>query len=387
MSQTYRIALLMGKDLGYCRGLLRGIHSYAAQRDRPWVFHDAPPHVDVLGPLKEWKPRGILAHVFDRQLARKLMSMRKPLVNTTSMLMSLDIPFVDVDHIQAGRLAAKHFLDREFTHFGYFGSASTNVSKERERGFRDALAEVGHSLSSCYSEYLPRPPLKTSWKKSDQRIQAWLAGLPKPVAIFASNDVPARNLATMARMLGFRIPDDIALLGVDNDEMECLLSSPPLSSVANPAEHIGYEAAGLLDRLMAGERPLKSPLWIPPQHVVTRQSTDIVAVADSEVSTALVFIRQNVARAIGVADVVDAVSAGRRDLERRFRKALGRTPLQQIHRERIETAKKYLATTNLLMPSVARRSGYATPQRFAAVFRHATGMSPQAYRRKSRREW
>jgi LacI family transcriptional regulator len=235
MAQTKRIALLMGQDVGYCRGVLRGVHSYAIQKSKAWVFHDSPPDTYAIGPLREWRPHGIIAHLFDRKIARKVLALRKPLVNTTNTLTDLGVPLVDVDHRRAGRLAAEHFLERGFKHFGYFGSAWTGFSKGREQGFREALAEAGFDLSSCYVEYLPRPPLDSSWKKIDRQIHRWLLALPKPAAVLASNDVPARALAEVCRQLGIGVPDDVALLGVDNDELECLLSHPPLSSIVNPA--------------------------------------------------------------------------------------------------------------------------------------------------------
>ena len=385
MSEVQRIALLMGQDLGYCRGVLRGVHAYVVQKRCPWVFRNAPPQADILGPLREWQPHGIIAHLFDRRFAQRVAALRKPVVNTTSTLADLKIPLVEVDHDRIGQLAAEHFLERGFKNFGYFGSGWTDFSKRRERGFCDALARVGYSVSSCYAEYLPRPPLRASWKRVDQRIQEWLVGLPKPAAVLASNDVPARDLAEISRTLGFRVPGDIILLGVDNDEVECLLSSPPLSSVVNPADRIGYEAAHLLQRLMSGELPPKGPILIAPGHVVTRQSTDIVAIDDPEVAAALVYIREHASQRIRVSDVVRELSLARRDLERRFRNRLGRTPLQEIHRVQIEAAKQHLADSDLPMSTVARLSGFSTPQRLAAVFRQATGLSPLTYRRQAHR--
>jgi LacI family transcriptional regulator len=215
-------------------------------------------------------------------------------------------------------------------------------------------------------------------------VRDWLLALPKPAAVFSSNDVPARHLAEMCRALGLLVPEEVALLGVDNDELECLLCHPPLSSVVNPAEQIGYEAARLLDRLMSGRQPPRRPIHVPPTHVVTRQSTDIVAVADPDVSQAAAFIRDHAAENIGVADVVLALSMARRRLERRFRGCLGRTILDEIQRVRVERAKHLLAETDLPIPVVANRSGFSTPQRLAAVFRRATGQSPTAYRRQVR---
>ncbi|MGW8256699.1 MAG: substrate-binding domain-containing protein, partial [Thermoguttaceae bacterium] len=379
MSETQRIAVLMGQDLGYCRGVFRGIHAYAI--DKSWVFRDGPPDMKILRPLRQWQPHGIIAHLFDGKFARRVIALHKPLVNTTNTLPRLNVPMVEVDHRQVGRLAAEHFLQRGFQHFGYFGSAWTGFSKLREAGYRQSLVQAGYSLSSCYAEYLPRPPVGASWTGVDRQVHNWLLRLPKPVGILASNDVPARHLLEMCRQLGLRVPFDIAVLGVDNDELECLLSHPPLSSVVNPAEQIGYEAAKLLDRLMSGRHAPRRPLLVSPTHIVTRQSTDIVAIADPDVSAAVAFIRDHAVEGIAVSDVVERLSIARRGLERRFRKILGRSLLEELHRVRIERAKRLLVETDMPMQLIACRSGFSTPQRLAAVFRRIAGCTPSGYRR------
>lgn len=374
----------MGQDLGYCRGVLRGIHAYAAHHTN-WVFRDAPADIRVLTALREWRPHGIIAHLFDPDLARQVVALRRPLVNTTGTLTELSTPLVEVDNPTIGRLAAQHFLQRGFVHFGYFGSSWTGFSLQREQGFRASLAEAGHSLSSCHAEYLPRPPVDSSWKRIDSQVRDWLTALPKPAAVLASNDVPARHLAEMCRLLAIRVPEQVAILGVDNDELECLLSNPPLSSVVNPSEQIGHEAARLLDRMMSGRKPPRRPVYVTPTRIVVRQSTDIVAVPDGDVSAAVSFIREHVAENIGVADVIRALGLARRRLERRFQSLLGRTVLQEIQRGRIEQAKRLLAETDWPMSAVAERSGFSTPQRLAVVFHQQVGESPTTYRHRSRR--
>ena len=383
MSKITRIALLMGQDIGYCRGVLRGVHTYAV--DKPhWLFHDAPPEMKTLGPLGEWQPQGIIAHLFDADFARRVLALNRPLVNVTSTFLDLPVPMVDVDNCLAGRMAAAHFLDRGFRNFGFFGSEWTGFSKQREEGFREALAAAGHALTCCYCEFLPRPPADASWKLQDQQVRAWLLAIGKPAAILASNDYPARRLADMCYQLKLRVPEDVALLGIDNDELECLLARPPLSSVVNPAEQIGFQAARMLDRLMSGRQPPQTPLFVPPSHIITRQSTDIVAVADPDVSAAVTFIAAHACKNIGPAEVVESLAMARRGLERRFRKVLGRSMLQEIQRVRIERARHLLAETDLPIRAVAEGSGFSTQQRLAVVFRHVTGEPPMVYRQRSR---
>ena len=383
MGTVKRIALLMGQDVGYCRGVLRGIHAYAVDKTN-WLCRDAAPDMKMLGPLREWKPHGIIAHLFDAAFARSVQALKRPLVNITSTFLDLPVPMVDVDNRLAGRLAAAHLLDRGFRNFGFFGSQWTGFSKQREEGFREALAAAGHGLTTCHSEFLPRRPADATWKLQDRQVRDWLLKLAKPAAILTSNDYAARRLAEMCHQLNFRVPEDVALLGIDNDELECLLSRPPLSSVVTPTHKIGFEAARMLDRLMSGRQPSQTTVFIPPAHVITRQSTDIVAVADPDVSAALAFISVHATENIGPADVVKGLAIARRALELRFRKLLGRSMLQEIQRVRIERAKRLLAETDLPMHAVASRSGYSTQQRLAQVFRQVTGEPPTTYRQHSR---
>jgi LacI family transcriptional regulator len=384
MTKLKRIALLMGHDIGYCRGVMNGIHAYALDRT-DWVFHDAPPAMETLGPLREWQPHGIIAHLFDAAFVRCVLPLKKPLVNVTSTFLDLPVPMVDMDNRLAGRLAAEHFLERGFRNFGFFGSAWTGFSKQREEGFREALNAAGLQLTSCYAEFLPRPSADSSWKMLDRVARDWLLAICKPAAILASNDYPARRLADMCCRLKLRVPEDVALLGIDNDELECRLANPPLSSVVNPAEKIGFEAASMLDKLMSGKQLPQTAFFIPPTHIITRQSTDVVAIADPDVSAAVAFISAHATESIGVSDVVESVAIARRGLERRFRKLLGRSIHQEIQRVCIDRAKYLLAETALPIAVVASRSGFSTPQRLATVFRQVTGEPPVVYRQQSKR--
>ncbi len=382
MAETRRIALLMGQDVGFCRDLIRGIRAYAIDKT-DWVFQNGPPESSVVQAFRQWKPHGIIAQLLTQQLAGEVLKLRKPVVDTSCSVPRLRVPLVDVDHEAVGRLAAEHFLERGYRHFGFFGSDWAHYSKLREASFRLRLAEAGYTLSACYVEYLLRLPALMEWKRAAGRVRRWLEGLPKPVAILAANDIPARELADACRRLALRVPDDVALLGVDNDDLECGLTSPPLSSVAVPSRRIGYEAARLLDGLMAGRPAPRGGLFLPPAGVVTRQSTDTLAIHDAAVVAALNFIRSGAAEGIRVGDVAAHAATGRRTLETRFRELVGHTILEEIRRVRVQRVKQLLSDTDSSMPAIARRSGFATPQRMSVVFRQATGMTPSAYRQQT----
>ena len=383
MPSAMRIALLMGQDSRFCRDVLHGIRCYAINR-KQWVFRNGPPHRGILGPLREWKPHGIIAHLFDAEIARAVMRLRRPVVDVACTLPKLKAPVVDVDHAAVGRLAAEHFLERGFHHYGFFGSGQARYAKSREAAFRQRLAEAGHDVFSCHAEYMPQLPVATSWRHIDQKVQRWIKGLPKPVAILAANDIPARDLSDACGQLGLRLPDDVALLGVDNDEVECGLAYSPLSSIAIPAERIGHAAAELLDRMMAGEKSPPKTTFLPPVRVVTRQSTDTLAISDPAVAEALNFIRKHATEeSFDVNAVVTQVAHSRRLLEHRFRQLLGRTILQEIHRAQIEVAKGLVIETSLKMSTIARRTGFANAARLCVVFRRVAGLTPTAYRRQS----
>lgn len=382
MVRIVRIALLMGQDLSFSRAVIRGVREYALLRPH-WTFRNGPPSPAIIPELKAWKSDGIIANLFDEEFARRLIRLRKPIVDTACAIAGLRVPVVDVDHEAVGRMAADHFLGRGFRNFGYFGIRGAAYSQMREESFCQRLAEEGHTASICYGDYIRQVPTIKSWKALERDTRRWLQQLPKPAAIFACNDIPARTLADTCLLLGFKVPGDVALLGVDNDDLECSLTVPPLSSIEIPGERIGYEAAELLDQMLEGHARPES-VFLPPVGLVNRQSTDMTAVSDPAVSAALSFMREHAVEGINVESVLLHVGVTRRDLERKFRRLLHSSILQELRRIRVEHAKRLLAGTGLPMPAVARHSGFSSPQRLAVVFRQFERISPTEYRRQVR---
>jgi LacI family transcriptional regulator len=383
MGGPRRIALLMSQDAGFHRQVLLGIRAYAGHAKR-WLFHNAPPSMATLRPLAEWNPHGIIAHLDDVKVARAILKLARPVVDTACMLPGLGIPTVDVDHAVVARLAAEHFLARGYRHFGYFGSRLAHYSQVRLAGFRAAVEQAGFEVQACHVEYLPRLSERASWKSVNAQVRQWLRGLAKPVAVLADHDVAAHDLADMCQLLGLRVPDEVAILGVDNDELECQLAFPPLSSVAIPAEQIGFEAAKRLDRMLAGHRVTSDVVYLPPLHIVTRHSTSTFAVDEPIVTAALHYIRNHLGEPLKVTKIAAEVVVRRRVLEQKFRSLLGRSVLAEIHRARVERVKELLATSELPMSAVAEQSGFLSPQRMAIVFRKLTDRSPGEYRREVR---
>jgi LacI family transcriptional regulator len=381
MVEPRRIALLMSQDAGFHREVLLGIRAYAGH-DKRWLFHNAPPIQNVLPALREWNPHGIIAHLDDAKVARAVLKLRKPVVDTGCVLAGLDVPTVDVDHTAVARLAADYFIARGYRHFGYFGSRGAHYSQMRLASFCEAIGKAGFEVQACHVEYLPRLPDQTSWKGVNVQVRHWLRKLPKPVAVLADHDVAARDLANMCQLIGLRVPNDVAILGVDDDELECQLAYTPISSVAIPAQRIGFEAARLLDRVLSGGRVPKEPVYLPPVRVVTRHSTSMFAVDEPIVAAALHHIRNHLAEPLRVGAIAAALAVRRRALEQRFRALLGRSVLDEIHRARVEQAKTLLSTTDIPVSRVSEQSGFSTPQRMATVFRQLTGQAPGEYRRQ-----
>jgi len=382
MNPTRRIALLLDRGLSFVRGVIRGVRVYAA--DKPnWILRDAPPRLHVVSHVRDWKPHGIIAGLVLPRVAHQLAGMGIPLVDTACTLPSLDVPTVDVEHAAAGRMAADYFVERKFDHFGFFGSASAVYSRILEAAFRRRLAETGHDAASCHTEYLADLTTPALWRKSAEKTHRWLRQLGKPAAVLCCEDAPARYLADVCAQIGLKVPEEVALLGIGNDDLECTLTQPALSSIAVPSQRIGYEAAALLDRLMSGETPLRAPLLLPPLHVVTRHSTDVMAIDDEIVQAALQYIRQHAGEDLSVAELTHGLAVARRLLERRFRSLLGRSVLDEICRVRIERAKELLTDTHLPITAVAAQAGFRSARRLDVVFAKRTGLSPTAYRRRS----
>ena len=392
MADHLTIALVFNYALDYCRGVLRGVREFARAREN-WVFTPVPSNPGAAGALARRPPDGVIAHVSSRELAEALRHLRRPTVNVSSVLLDLPFPRVAADNFLVGRAAAEHLRERGLRRFAFIGHASHGYSKEREAGFRDGLgqgAEVHVYQAPAPSRFDPVATLSAPAGP----LERWAAALPRPVGVFTCNDVWGFKLSEVCRRLRLRVPDDVAIVGVDNDDLLCELSRPSLSSVAVPTERVGYAAAEMLERLMEStgggngrERPMRvaSPLLLPPAGVVTRQSSDVLAIDDEDLATAIRFIRRNCERPIGVRDVLSEVPVSRRALERKFRLFRGHGPSHEIRRAHVERAQSLLAGTELQMPAVAERSGFASAKHLCVVFHAETGMTPTGYRQRFRR--
>ncbi len=353
-----RVALLIETASSYGRGLLRGIGSYARSRG-PWILTRSPRGAD-----------GILALVRTRPLARRLRRSRAPFVDLDTALPEMAPWGVANDERAVAEAAARHLLDLGIPRLAYSAGPVRSVwESERRAAFRRAVAR-------------DRRPVDVRVGPA-RGLGRWLRRLAKPVGVLAENDAEACRILDAARREGLRVPEDVAVLGVDDDEVLCELADPPLSSVELDTRRIGYEGAALLDRLMRGRPRPRRPVRIPPLGVVSRASTDAVAAGDRAVAAALRHVRANVQRPLRVPDLVRAAGVSRRTLELRFRAVLGRSPHEVIDRARLDRAKDLLRRTDWPLKRIAAASGFTYPEHLQAAFRRREGTSPGRYRARA----
>jgi LacI family transcriptional regulator len=324
-------------------------------------------------------PDGVIAMVRTPDIAAKLHAWGGQVVDTAYDVENLPFAQVGFDARAIGRLAAEYLLQLKGRIFAYVGD-STPAGLHEKHGFVDRIRKSGFDTLIAPQGF--ECPYRED-AKAEQAAIEWVEGLPRPAAIFAAHDALAHRLAQACQVAGLRVPQDIALLGCLNDEFLCNASQPPISSVSVPVPALGYEAAKLLDSLMAGEaRPQR--LELPPLGVVTRQSTDPAAVADAALATALRFIRNHATERIRVEDIASATELSRSSLERRFRAVLGRGPLAELLRERVDRAKHLLAETDLTVKEVARLVGFHDTRHLSVTFRQKVGVGPAKYRLRFR---
>ncbi len=381
-SKTRSVLLVMHHWSGYLYGIQLGISQYIVQRPE-WIWTRVLPMPDALTALSTIKADGAIAYV-EAGYSSQLQDMGIPVVDISNWRSESPFPQVLPDDAATGKMAAQYLMDLGLRHFGVIGPAGAAFSDARMRAFTEALAGEQCSADIYGGRKYELPPGAVVPQGIAADLAAWLLHLPKPVGIFGTFDSAAAEVLEACRVLRIPVPDQVCVLGVDNDELISKFTHPPLSSIALQTQKIGFEAASLLDRLMAGGKAPKSPVCIPPEGVVARQSTNILTIPDDDVVAAVRFIREHVENGVTVDDVLEAVPVNRRYLERKFKKHVGRSPLQEIRLSRIEKAKELLRGTDFSMPAIAKHSGFPNQERLANVFREQLGITPTQYRRSFR---
>jgi len=383
--KPYRVALLIEENREVGRSLLRGIAQYSRAHG-PWVFYRETPFYEKLSVderfrrIEEWDAAGIIMREQGR-MDTHLLNMGIPVVYSGHRCGPVQgIPNILGDDRQIGTMAADDLIARGFRNFGFCGFKNMWWSIDRGRFFSERLAATGfqvdvHELSAGSF---------TSFRAGDSNSMVdWLRSLPFPCGVFACTDDLCRQLAEACRLAGINVPEEVALLGVDNDELVCEFASPPLSSIVLNAGKSGYDAAAVLQRMMQGESVGEITIPMPAPRIVTRQSTDILAVDDPVVAKALCYIREHDRKGMLVAEIARAVGVSRRVLELHFRKSMNRSVYEEVLRLRMDRACMLLVETNLSIAQVAEALDYEESKYFSRGFRQVIGLSPLAYRKRN----
>lgn len=376
------VALLVETSLAPGRDILKGIARYVREH-RGWALYHEPQGLAEPVPrwIRRWRGDGIIARVQDPRMARELQRSGIPVVDVLGVVSTASFPLVHVDNRAIARLAADHLLERGLRHFGFFGIRGENWSEERFMSFRSALEPVAPEVALFE---LPRG-MKRSWERIENEVARWMRSLPKPVGILVCSDQRGAQLLEACRRAGVAVPDEVAILSVDNDEALCEVCDPPLSSIDADHVSVGYRAAAVLDELMTqrsnahearGRSTHEPRTLITPQRVVRRLSTDTLAIADTAVATALRVIRERAHEGLGVTEVATLAGLSRSVLQRRFRRLLHRSVHQEILAAKLRRAQELLAMTHLPLSLVSERAGFKHQEYMGAVFKARLGLTP-----------
>ncbi len=357
--------------IAYGREVLRGVRDYlTAHRSWEMVIVDASPNRKQW--VKDQMPEdasAVLGFIASPTVQEIVAPLQVPKINISALQPCPGVPSVLPDNQAAGRMAAEHLLERGFVNFAYLGYGQHWYSTERAKGVRQALHATGRGLTLIESPH---------WNQTT----AWFQSLPKPVGIITANDgLAVRVLSTLA-LAGIPVPDQAALVGVDNDDLVCELADPPLSSVDPGAREVGYVAAALTDQLIQGGGPVPEMTLVQPTGMVGRASSNVFAVEDPELAVALRLIHQHACDPIRIYQIVEHLDVSRSTLEKRFRDVIGHTAHDEIRRVQMNQARRMLARTNKTIPEIALASGFSDPKRFTTLFRLEVGIPPLRYRQK-----
>jgi len=383
MKTRRHVALIIETSNDYARGLLHGVKRYLREHES-WAIYLGEHGRGAAAPtwLSKWRGDGIIARIENPKIADAVTRPGLPVVDVSAARLVESLPWVETDDRAIAKLAAEHFFDRGFKQFAYCGDPAFNWSTWRGEHFTRYVTEGG---GACAMYRASSGRGRLTWDVERERMAEWVASLPKPVGIMACYDVRGRQLLEACREAGVAVPDEVAVLGVDDDALLCDLADPPLSSVIPNTRHTGYLAAQLLDRMMNGEKLPPEAHLIRPAGVATRLSTDVLAIDDREVSTAVRFIRDRACHGINVETVLDEVPLSRRVLESRFRKLIGRTPHEEIVRVQLNRVKELLSETDLTLADIARLAGFRHSEYLSVVFKKKEGVTASDYRKKHRR--
>ncbi|MGC3991752.1 MAG: DNA-binding transcriptional regulator [Chthoniobacteraceae bacterium] len=383
-----RIAIVYPATVTWMARFLHGIRRYAAS-EGGWHLFTSPPTLDTAGEsaltfrsMRGWKGDAMIAMSNDEQELREIRRSGMPTVNLAAGLKkSHGVPRVMVNHFLAGQMAADHLLERGLRHLAFFGWKGQWYSEQRQAGFAKRAAESGATCEAFLQA--SREESNRSWPERIAGVAEWLLSLPRPTGIFAVQDYRALLLIEACQEAELRIPDDIAVIGMDNDETVCEHCTPTLTSVSRNSDRVGWEVAALLDRMMRGESAPMEDLLLEPDGVVARQSTDMLYCAEPVVQLALDFMRAKLHEQFNIEQLAEHAGVSKRTLETRFRESLHTSPHDFLTKLRVQHAQALMQLPQKrTIEETALECGFGTAPAFYAAFRRIVGESPGTYRKR-----
>lgn len=375
------VALVVETSSVYGREVLSGIMRFMRTQEDWAIFLEQrdlltmPPHW-----LGDWDGDGIITRVSTPEMIEATERHHIPLVELNDRS-EVDRAHIRSDDAAIGALAARHLIERGFQHFAFCGFDFEAWSRRRAEAFAKTVSLEGFECQTFNSPWMD---LANPWEQDQQAIATWLSALPKPCGVLTCNDLRGQHVLAVCSTLELSVPEEIAVIGVDNDELLCQFCQPPLSSVIPNAEAVGFLAAERLSRRMKGETRHENSQMVQPTGIATRLSTDVVAIDHPEVAAALAYIRQNACDGLTVDQVLQNVAVSRSTLERQLRRYLGRTPQQEIRNVQLKRVRELLVTTDMAAEQIAHRAGFDHPEYMHYVFKRDLGMTPGQYRQSVR---
>jgi LacI family transcriptional regulator len=384
-----KIVLLLDFTEEYHKNLLRGIIRFSREHGE-WAFLRMPffyrETLGVDGLIKwarEWGARGLIGQLHSGSDISKFRRAGISVIAQDFEERFTDVPNITGAYTETGRMAAEYFLKKAFKNFAFYGFNDIVWSRERAEGFEKRINEAGYTVH--YFEH-KRSRSMDLWYYKPSALSRWLKLLPKPIALMTCDDNQGLHITEASKHAGVRVPEDVAVLGVDNDENLCFLSDPPLSSIGLDVEKGGYEAARLMQKMvLSRNKTFNSSIVIKPTGIITRASTDFYSSDDPHIATALKFIHQNLGRNFNVDQVLKHVPLSRRTLEKRFLRITGFPVYKYILNLRMEKFAAMLVETELSVSQIAEALGLDDTKNLSRQFKIMQGLAPVDYRIKNQR--
>jgi LacI family transcriptional regulator len=380
----YKIVLLLDFAEEYSKNLLKGISKYSGEHG-PWTYCRMPLYYretigmeGILQWAREWGADGIIGQLYNDMDVDKILASGIPVIAQDFKERFKEIPNITGAYREAGIMGAEYFLKKGYRNFAFYGFNDIVWSRERAEGFEEKVNSAGHKVH--YFEHR-KSRSADLWYYKSHSLSQWLKSLPKPIALMACDDNQGLHITEACRQIKIRIPEEVAILGVDNDEMLCELSDPPLSSIALDIEKGGYDAAKLLQKMIQRTEG-RDDIYVKPTQIITRQSTDIYATSDAHIASTLKFIHKNIEKSLHVDEIVKQVPLSRRSLEKRFLHITGLPVYKYIFNLRMEKFTQKLLETDQTIFEIAMDMGFNDGKNIARQFKQVKGCNPIEYRKK-----